>query len=188
MNSSIVSVAQSNRSGKALVLHEFAKTIKHTSRFKMALMLTIVVLLVTSVIPFRVISSSVAYNKRLSHYVNLVGDIRHSTQSLLFTNITGVGWEYVVPSGQNLGSPLLNAERAINKLEFVENSLIFGNSDEGIHSTSIVRATTTYYSKCMSSPSPTQQGRLRDSGEQGDDPRLAQRHRLVHWRGRCCCR
>jgi PAS domain S-box-containing protein len=82
MNSSMASVAQFNKSMKALVLFEYAKTKKHTSRFKIALLLTIIVLIVTSVITFGVISTSVAYNKRLSHYVNLVGDIRHSTQSL----------------------------------------------------------------------------------------------------------
>lgn len=50
----------------------------------------------------------------------------------LFENYTDVGYKYVVPKGQNIGSPYLKALRYIDELDYVENSLIFGNEDAGI--------------------------------------------------------
>jgi len=50
----------------------------------------------------------------------------------LVENITGLGYKDVVPAGQELASTLRAATWATNELEYVENSLIFGNSEEGL--------------------------------------------------------
>lgn len=54
------------------------------------------------------------------------------TMETLLENVTDVGYKYVVPSGQNIGSPRRLAEIVTEELDYVENSLIFGNDDEGI--------------------------------------------------------
>lgn len=50
----------------------------------------------------------------------------------LVENITGLGLKDAVPAGQNLASTLRAATWATNELEYVENSLIFGNAEEGL--------------------------------------------------------
>lgn len=84
MTSSMASLAQFNKSIKALVSYEFSKTKKHVIRFKITLILTIVILIITSIMTFTVIDNSVSFNKQLSHFVNLVGDLRLYTQSLSY--------------------------------------------------------------------------------------------------------
>jgi PAS domain S-box-containing protein len=84
MTSSMGSLAQFNKSIKALVSYEFYKTNKHVLRFKIALTLTISVLIVTSVMTFNVVTSSVTFNQDLSHFINQVGDLRLNTQSLAY--------------------------------------------------------------------------------------------------------
>lgn len=84
MNSSITSVAHFNKGIKALVSLETSKTKKHVTRFKVALILTIIVLIFTSVLTFSVVGKSVDTSKRLSHYVNLVGELRFHTISLSY--------------------------------------------------------------------------------------------------------
>ena len=84
MNSSMASLAQFNKSIKALVSFEFSKTKKYVMRFKITLLLTIVVLIVTSVVTFEIIENSVTLNEELSHYVNLVGNMRLYAQSMSY--------------------------------------------------------------------------------------------------------
>lgn len=84
MNSSMASLAQFNKSIKALVAFEFTRTKKYVMRFKLTLILTIIVLIVTSIMTFQVIKSSVDFNETLSHYVNLVGKLRLYTQSMAY--------------------------------------------------------------------------------------------------------
>jgi len=55
MTSSMASLAQFNKSIKALVSYEFSKTKKHVWRFKITLILTIIVLIITSILTFEVI-------------------------------------------------------------------------------------------------------------------------------------
>jgi hypothetical protein len=50
----------------------------------------------------------------------------------LVENITGLGYKDVVPAGQDLASALRAATWVTNELEYVENSLIFGNEEEGL--------------------------------------------------------
>lgn len=50
----------------------------------------------------------------------------------LFENMTDVGYKFQIPTGQNVGSPYLQAFIAIEELDYVENSLIFGNEQEGV--------------------------------------------------------
>jgi PAS domain S-box-containing protein len=84
MNSSMASLAQFNKSIKALVSYEFSKTKKYVMRFKLTLIFTIIVLIITSILTFEVIDKSVRFNEELSHYVNLVGNLRLYTQSLSY--------------------------------------------------------------------------------------------------------
>lgn len=84
MNSSMASLAQFNKSIKALVSYEFAHTKKYVMRFKVTLILTILVLIITSIVTFAIIDTSVTANQNLTHYVNLVGDVRLYTQSLSY--------------------------------------------------------------------------------------------------------
>ena len=83
-NSSMASLAQFNKSIKALVSYEFNKTKRYVMRFKITLILTIVLLIITSVLTFEVIDASVSFNEQLSHYVNLVGNLRLYSQSLAY--------------------------------------------------------------------------------------------------------
>ncbi|CAG9322241.1 unnamed protein product [Blepharisma stoltei] len=84
MNSSMASLAQFNKSIKALVAYEFSRTRKYVLRFKLTLILTIIVLIVTSIMTFQIITNSVDFNEKLSHYVNLVGLLRMYTQSIAY--------------------------------------------------------------------------------------------------------
>lgn len=84
VNSSMASLAQFNKSIKALVLYEFERTNKYVLRFKYTLLLTILVLIIMSILTYNVIDSSVNFNMKLSHYVNLVGNLRLHTQSLSY--------------------------------------------------------------------------------------------------------
>lgn len=84
VTSSMASVAQFNKSIKALISYEYNITSKFVFRFKITLILTIVVLIVTSIVTYAIIANSIADNEKLSHYVNLVGNCRHHTRSLAF--------------------------------------------------------------------------------------------------------
>jgi len=84
VNSSMASLAQFNKSIKALVLYEFERTNKYVLRFKYTLLLTILVLIIMSILTFKVIDSSASFNMQLSNYVNKVGDLRLYTQSLSY--------------------------------------------------------------------------------------------------------
>lgn len=53
----------------------------------------------------------------------------------LFENYTSVGYKFVVPLGQDSGSGYSLAKLALDELDYVENSLIFGNSEAGLSST-----------------------------------------------------
>ena len=59
----------------------------------------------------------------------------------LIENVTEVGYKYSVPAGQELASALRAATWATNELEYVENSLIFGNVEEGLSFSEIRGAT-----------------------------------------------
>ena len=54
------------------------------------------------------------------------------TLEALIQNVTGIGYKFIVPAGQNLAWPSRQAYWSINELEYVENSLIFGNAEEGL--------------------------------------------------------
>ena len=84
MNSSMASLAQFNKSIKGLVSYEFASTKKYVLRFKITLILTIIVLIITSILTYQIIDSSITGNETLSHYVNLVGDLRHYSRNLAY--------------------------------------------------------------------------------------------------------
>ena len=84
MNSSMASLAQFNKSIKGLVSYEFASTKKYVLRFKITLIITIVVLIMTSILTYEIIGKSVNSNEKLSHYVNLVGNCRHYARSLSY--------------------------------------------------------------------------------------------------------
>ena len=64
---------------------------------------------------------------------------RHLTRAVnawvlesLLANITSTGYKYVVPKNQAISDPAAYAAMQINELEYVENSLIFGNSEAGL--------------------------------------------------------
>lgn len=82
--SSMASSAQFTKSIKALMSFQFAAVHHQVLRFKVTLFLTMVILIATSVTTFQVIQSSVQFNERLSHYVNLVGRLRLYSQSLSY--------------------------------------------------------------------------------------------------------
>ncbi|OMJ95244.1 hypothetical protein SteCoe_1458 [Stentor coeruleus] len=84
MNSSMASLAQFNKSIKGLISYEFASTKKYVLRFKVTLILTIIILIITSIVTYEIISQSINSNEKLSHYVNLVGDCRHYVRSLSY--------------------------------------------------------------------------------------------------------
>ena len=84
MNSSIASLAQFNKSIKGLVAYEFSSTKKYVLRFKLTLIITIIVLIFTSILTYEVIDTSITSNETLSHYVNLVGNCRHYSRSLSY--------------------------------------------------------------------------------------------------------
>ena len=84
MNSSMASLAQFNKSIKALISFEFRRTKWQVWRFKITLLLTVMLLIVTSAVTFQVIGTSVSYNERLSHLVNEVGSLRLLSQSLSY--------------------------------------------------------------------------------------------------------
>jgi hypothetical protein len=50
----------------------------------------------------------------------------------LFQELPIYGYKYLIYEGQSVGSPFLTAQKLIDELEYVENSLIFGNDEEGI--------------------------------------------------------
>lgn len=82
--SSMASSAQFTKSIKALMSFQFTAIHHHVLRFKITLFLTMIILIATSVTTFQVIQSSVQFNERLSHYVNLVGRLRLYSQSLSY--------------------------------------------------------------------------------------------------------
>lgn len=84
VNSSMASLAQFNKSIKALILYEFERTNKYVLRFKYTLLLTILVLIIMSILTYKVIDASASFNMKLSNYVNQVGDLRLYTQSLSY--------------------------------------------------------------------------------------------------------
>lgn len=55
--------------------------------------------------------------------------INHWVTESLLENVTNVGYKYQIPSGQPLSSPSHYAFSLLTELEYVENSLIFGNKD-----------------------------------------------------------
>jgi len=63
--------------------------------------------------------------------------VNHWLTEALLENVTSHGYKYIVPEGQTLGSPLRHANLALNELEDVENSLIFGNAEEGLSFSSV---------------------------------------------------
>jgi hypothetical protein len=65
--------------------------------------------------------------KQLSRSLNLW------VHESLLANVTDVGYKYVVPVGQDVASPWKYAMQLADELEFVENTLIFGNPQESIH-------------------------------------------------------
>lgn len=84
MNSSMASLAQFNKSIKALISFEFQRTKQQVWRFKVTLLLTVALLIVTSAVTFQVIGTSVGYNERLSRLVSKVGSMRLYCQSLSY--------------------------------------------------------------------------------------------------------
>ncbi|CAG9333953.1 unnamed protein product [Blepharisma stoltei] len=84
MNSSMGSLAQFNKSIKALIQYEFSHTKKYVMRFKITLIVTILILIMTSVITFEIIDTSITANEDLTHYVNLVGTLRMNTQNMAY--------------------------------------------------------------------------------------------------------
>jgi hypothetical protein len=83
-NSSLASQVQFLKAIKALVVFEFENTRKYVLRFKVTLFLTILMLIAMSVATFQVIGSSVTLSEELTHYVNMVGSLRHYSQSLSY--------------------------------------------------------------------------------------------------------
>ena len=84
MGSSMASLAYFNKHIKALISFEFARTKKYEWRFKLTLISTIVLLIITSILTFKVIQSAASYNENLSHFVNLVGNLRLYSLSLAY--------------------------------------------------------------------------------------------------------
>lgn len=84
MNSSMASLAQFNKSIKALMSYEFQRTKQQVLRFKVTLLATVALLIVTSAVTFQVIGTSVSYNERLSGLVERVGNMRLLSQSLSY--------------------------------------------------------------------------------------------------------
>lgn len=58
--------------------------------------------------------------------------VNHWVTESLLENVTTHGYKYIVPKGQQVGSPSRKATVVINELEYVENSLIFGNDEAGL--------------------------------------------------------
>ena len=58
--------------------------------------------------------------------------INHWVTEAIFENVTGYGYKFVVPEFQDKGSTYNYANQLINELNYVEDSLIFGNSAEGL--------------------------------------------------------
>ncbi|OMJ89935.1 hypothetical protein SteCoe_7826 [Stentor coeruleus] len=67
--------------------------------------------------------------------------INHWITEAILENVTTYGYKYVVPSKQDKGSPYNYAYIVTQELDYVENSLIFGNSKEGL-SFNEIRSTT----------------------------------------------
>jgi hypothetical protein len=84
MTSSATSFAQFSKSIKALVNYETGKLKKYVSWFKITLIMTIVILIVTSIVSFDIISDSISKHDEYSSFVNEVGDMRFYTQSLSY--------------------------------------------------------------------------------------------------------
>jgi hypothetical protein len=84
MTSSATSFAQFSKSIKALVNYESGKLKKYVSWFKVALILTIIILIASSIVSFDIISASITQHDEYSSYVNEVGHMRYYTQSLSY--------------------------------------------------------------------------------------------------------
>jgi hypothetical protein len=84
MTSSATSFAQFSKSIKALVNYETSKLKKYVNWFKITLIMTIIILIVTSIVSFDIISASIAKHDEFSAFVNEVGDMRYYTQSLSY--------------------------------------------------------------------------------------------------------
>lgn len=82
--SSLGSLAQFNKSIKALITYEYRRSKKYVLRFKLSLFFTILVLILTSVLIFVVIKNSTSKNSDLSHFVSMVGDMRLFATSMCY--------------------------------------------------------------------------------------------------------
>ena len=82
--SSLGSLAQFNKSIKALIAYEYRRSKKYVLHFKLSLFFTILVLILTSVMIFVVIKNSTSKNSDLSHFVSMVGDMRLFATSLCY--------------------------------------------------------------------------------------------------------
>lgn len=69
---------------------------------------------------------------------HLVRGVNHWIMETLFNNHTDYGYKSFVFDKANVGSPYQHAELLIQELEYVENSLTFGNVDEGINTSNDV--------------------------------------------------
>ena len=63
--------------------------------------------------------------------------VNHWLTEAVLENVTAHGYKFLVTQSQQLGSPLRQAVTAINELEAVENSLIFGNTDQDLSFASV---------------------------------------------------
>lgn len=63
--------------------------------------------------------------------------VNHWLTEAVLENVTSQGYKYIVTEGQTLRSPLHQAALALNELEDVENSLIFGNAEAGLSFSSV---------------------------------------------------
>jgi len=59
----------------------------------------------------------------------LVKGINQWTTESLINDQELIGYKYILPTYQFVGSPVLHAEEQIEELEFVENTVIYGNED-----------------------------------------------------------
>ena len=59
----------------------------------------------------------------------LVKGINQWTTESLINHQETIGYKYILPTYQFVGSPVLHAEEQIEELEFVENTVIYGNED-----------------------------------------------------------
>lgn len=100
----------------------------------------------------------------------------------LVENCTGLGFKYVVPYGQNAGSAALKAFTAIQELEYVENSIIFGNPAEGL-SFSDIRSSAhdslLFSNGCTAQPNRS----LADCGVVGDKAMMQGLHSALDMYG-----